>query len=208
MGKTFLSGLWLLGVVCVAVWAGSQLSLEEELFDFGSVIDGAIVEHTFLLTNAGDASLTIWHVSHTCGCTTYHLPKWELAPGKSVDITVRFNAIGYSDNPQPVIQASTILPKDPFGPYVLVLKGLVNWVGQISALGRYEAQTPSGQLPRECESSPVFARSVLPKSALVNLQVGLLPVEDVQAVLPFLELLKRLFNCRCSSTQIDAKLSY
>ncbi len=184
MGKTFLSGVWLVGVVCVAVWGGPRLSLEEELFDFGSVIDGTVVVHTFPLTSAGDAPVTILQVSHPCGCTTYELDKETIDPGETARLTVRFNTAGYSRNPQPVEQTITVYSNDPAGPHRVILKGIVLSSGEEPAASR--ESDPLG----EGKPAGILGQPVPPKPTFINLQVDLVTPEDAENVLPILELME------------------
>lgn len=69
----------------------AKMSFEEPTFDFGSVREGTVVEHTFAFTNTGKKPLLISNARSTCGCTVPDWPKEPIMPGKSGVIQVRFN---------------------------------------------------------------------------------------------------------------------
>lgn len=105
--------------------AGAVISFKESAKDFGDIVQGDKVEHTFTLTNTGTAPLVISNVAATCGCTVPSWPKEPIAPGKSADIKVSFNSAGkmgkqnsvvriYSNASEPIEKVSLIsnvLPK-------------------------------------------------------------------------------------------------
>ncbi len=71
-----------------------EISFEEALFDFGSIKEGAVVEHTFGFTNTGTQPLKITQAKPSCGCTA---PDWthkEIAPGEKGTVTVKFDSRG------------------------------------------------------------------------------------------------------------------
>jgi len=54
----------------MAAAASPKISVDNAVHDFGEVIEGIAVVHTFVLTNDGDEPLTIDDVQVSCGCTT------------------------------------------------------------------------------------------------------------------------------------------
>jgi len=87
-------------LVLIAIGASAQsngpvIAWEKPTFDFGDVVQGEKVEHTFKFKNTGNVPLVITNVQVTCGCTT---PKgWErdpILPGASSELTVSFNSSG------------------------------------------------------------------------------------------------------------------
>lgn len=96
MKKLFFAFV-VLGVVVhsSAQSSGPAITWEKSVYDFGDVVQGDKVEHTFKFKNTGNESLIITNVQVTCGCTT---PKgWArdpIAPGQSGEITVAFNSLG------------------------------------------------------------------------------------------------------------------
>lgn len=74
---------------------GAAISWEKATHDFGDVIQGDKVEHTFRFTNTGNKDLVITNVQVTCGCTTPKgWPRDPIAPGGSGELTVAFNSAG------------------------------------------------------------------------------------------------------------------
>jgi hypothetical protein len=84
--------------------SGPVITWEKNSYDFGDVIEGEKVSHTFKFTNTGNGELVITNVEVTCGCTT---PKgWSrdpIAPGSTDELTVAFNSAGKSGKQHKVI---------------------------------------------------------------------------------------------------------
>jgi hypothetical protein len=74
--------------------SGPVIVFEEEVYDFGDIIQGEKVEHTFRFENGGDEPLILSNVLTTCGCTATDWPRDPIAPGKSGEISVNFNSAG------------------------------------------------------------------------------------------------------------------
>lgn len=71
------------------------MSFDEAMYDFGTINEGDIVEHTFSFTNTGDAPLVITNAKGSCGCTVPTYPKNEqIMPGDQGEMTVKFNSNG------------------------------------------------------------------------------------------------------------------
>ena len=99
--------------------SGAVITFKEKSVDFGDIVQGAKVEHTFVLTNSGTVPLVISNVAATCGCTVPSWPKEPVAPGKSAEIKVTFNSTGkmgqqnsvvriYSNASEPIEKISLI----------------------------------------------------------------------------------------------------
>ena len=86
-------------VLALAIQANAQesgpvITFKENSKDFGDIVQGQQVAHTFVLTNTGKQPLIISNVAATCGCTVPSWPKEPVAPGKSAEIKVSFNSTG------------------------------------------------------------------------------------------------------------------
>ncbi|MDO6438816.1 DUF1573 domain-containing protein [Cyclobacterium sp. 1_MG-2023] len=96
---------------------------EEEIFDFGTIDEGKVVEHVFKFKNEGQVPLIISNIQASCGCTSPEWSKEPVKPGDEGFIKVVFNSRGKSgvQSPTVTIQANT-------SPSVtrLRLKGTVN----------------------------------------------------------------------------------
>lgn len=99
--------------------AGAVITFNQNSIDFGDIVQGQKVEHTFVLTNSGKQPLIISNVAATCGCTVPSWPKEPVAPGKSAEIKVSFNSAGkvgkqnsvvriYSNATEPIEKVSLI----------------------------------------------------------------------------------------------------
>src|SRR5437868_252451 len=75
--------------------AGAVITWEQDVYDFGEIIAGEKVEHTFRFSNTGTEPLVITNVQVTCGCTTPKgWPRDPIAPGKKAELVVQFNSTG------------------------------------------------------------------------------------------------------------------
>jgi len=80
-----------------------QFKFKESTYDFGTITEGDVVEHTFKFTNTGEAPLVIQSASASCGCTVPSYPRTPVAPGETGEIQVKFD----SSN-KPGIQNKTV----------------------------------------------------------------------------------------------------
>jgi Protein of unknown function (DUF1573) len=75
--------------------SGAMITWDKATHDFGEIIQGDKVEHTFHFTNTGDKELVITNVEVTCGCTTPKgWPRDPISPGNSGELTIAFNSTG------------------------------------------------------------------------------------------------------------------
>lgn len=70
------------------------MTFEETSFDFGTIQEGEVVEHTFTFTNTGDAPLVLTAAKGSCGCTVPTWPREAIAPGETGEMLVSFNSRG------------------------------------------------------------------------------------------------------------------
>ncbi|WP_233268655.1 DUF1573 domain-containing protein [Cellulophaga sp. L1A9] len=68
------------------------LSFDESTYNFGTIKEGDVVEHTFNFTNTGDSALVITDAKASCGCTVPSFSSEEIAPGESGTILVKFDS--------------------------------------------------------------------------------------------------------------------
>ena len=66
-------------------------SFEDTEFDFGTVNEGDIVNHTYLFTNTGKSPLVIDKATASCGCTVPDWPKQPIGAGETGEIKIRFD---------------------------------------------------------------------------------------------------------------------
>lgn len=93
-----------------------QIAVSELVFDFGSVGLTEIVQHTFVLANQGESPLSISRAYTTCGCTTAELTASEIPPGKSIYVSLTFDAGFHDTGGQTVKRGVVIESNDPNTP--------------------------------------------------------------------------------------------
>ena len=82
---------------------GPVMSFKETVYDFGTVKQGEVVNHTFTFTNTGKEPLIIENASASCGCTVPEWTKTPIAPGQTGDIKVQFNSTGKYGQQAPMV---------------------------------------------------------------------------------------------------------
>jgi hypothetical protein len=74
---------------------GAIITFDKKTHDFGDIVQGDKVEHTFYFTNTGNEPLIITNVQVTCGCTTPKgWPREPIPPGARGELTVGFSSSG------------------------------------------------------------------------------------------------------------------
>jgi len=99
------------------------MEFEEKEFDFGTVDEGEVVEHTFVFTNTGDAPLIVSNATASCGCTVPTWTKEAIVPGEKGEMLVKFNTSGKQNQQmaQVIITGNTASGKE-----TLRIKAFVN----------------------------------------------------------------------------------
>ncbi len=68
------------------------ISFDSTQFDFGKIIEGNEVSHTFNFKNTGTANLVITDVRASCGCTSPSWPKEIIKVGESNSIVLKYDS--------------------------------------------------------------------------------------------------------------------
>ena len=71
--------------------ATSQISFEETVFNFDTILQNSSGEHVFRFSNVGNAPLLITSAFSSCGCVVPEWPKEPIAPGMASSIKVKYN---------------------------------------------------------------------------------------------------------------------
>ncbi len=71
------------------------LKFREDFYDFGSIIQGEVVSHTFYFCNTGNDVLIIKDLIPDCGCTKPKIEKKILKPGEESSVEVIFDSKGW-----------------------------------------------------------------------------------------------------------------
>lgn len=68
------------------------MSFAETEFDFGTVVEGEKVSHTYKFKNDGQEPLILSNAKGSCGCTVPSWPREPIPPGGEGEVTVEFNS--------------------------------------------------------------------------------------------------------------------
>ena len=91
------------GVEEDSVISNASFKWESTLYNFGTIKQGDVVNHTFKFTNSGTEPLQIQSTSASCGCTVPDHTKEPIPPGGTGEVVVRFDSKSKSDQQNPVI---------------------------------------------------------------------------------------------------------
>jgi len=70
------------------------ITFDNEVFDFGEIVQGEKVNHSFTFKNTGNNDLLISSAQGSCGCTVPTWPKNPIKPGETGKIDVEFDSNG------------------------------------------------------------------------------------------------------------------
>ncbi len=101
-----------------------KFQFAEEEWDFGTLVDGEKVSHTFRFKNIGNADLVISSASASCGCTVPKHTKKPIPPGESGEIEVTFNSAGKASG-VPITKDITVIANTNPVQTILRIKSVV-----------------------------------------------------------------------------------
>lgn len=105
-----------------------KLVCDEPLKDFGTVVKGEEVFHTFEIKNEGNANLTILDVRSSCGCTIAEADK-VIKPGQIGKVKIKLET---KDFKGPITKDITIVSNDPENPQLkLFLKAIIKPIVEV-----------------------------------------------------------------------------
>ncbi|HRI29026.1 MAG TPA: DUF1573 domain-containing protein [Chitinophagales bacterium] len=70
------------------------MTFDYNTIDFGTIVTGSKVQHSFAFTNTGAAPLIIHDASGSCGCTVPEIPLEPIAPGETGTIVIHYDSTG------------------------------------------------------------------------------------------------------------------
>lgn len=88
-----------------------RIKVEAMEHDFGEIVQGAVVKHTFIIKNEGDAPLEI-NARPSCGCVTPYFDK-VIEPGKEGRIEAELRSAGFRGAQVKTIQVTSNDPDNP-----------------------------------------------------------------------------------------------
>ncbi len=109
-------------------FAPPKLVVEEAVYDWGAVVRGTVVTHTFQLHNKGGTPLIIQRVKPACGCTAVDEPKEAIPPGGSAPVTLKVDTTKFKGS---IKKTAQVWSNTPSSPDVLTLQGDVDTVYKI-----------------------------------------------------------------------------
>ncbi len=83
-----------IGATAVNAQSGPTITFEEMSHDFGKLNEGPEYPYVFKFKNTGTAPLIINNVVTPCGCTSPSFTREPVAPGKTGEVTVKYNSSG------------------------------------------------------------------------------------------------------------------
>ena len=69
-----------------------KIRWDKEEHDFGEILDGDMVSHTFTFTNTGEGPLTLTDTKTRCGCTVPEYSEDPIMPGQQGEMTVLYDS--------------------------------------------------------------------------------------------------------------------
>jgi hypothetical protein len=94
-----------------------KITVDNKIFNFGTIKKGDKAEHTFTISNSGKSNLIIRKVKASCGCTAIKPEKTVISPGEKTTITAIFNSAGKNGRQNKSI---TVITNDPLSSNVLL----------------------------------------------------------------------------------------
>ncbi len=80
--------------VDAALKDSTTVQLIDSVYDFGTVKDGELVQHSFSFKNTGTKALVVQAAHASCGCTVPEKPEQPIKPGETGVIKVVFDTKG------------------------------------------------------------------------------------------------------------------
>jgi hypothetical protein len=130
MIKNTLFTIIVLSAISYAQLLQPKIVLQQTSYDFGTIKQGEVATHDFVLSNSGGDLLKISNVSASCGCTAAAPEKKELAPGESTNLKVSFNSAGRQGKQNKTIRVYSNDPQNP--EMVLTFTGVVVLPGAVT----------------------------------------------------------------------------
>ena len=89
------------------------LNFSETQYDFGKILEGKVVEHTFKFQNIGKATLKISDIKTSCGCTAALVSNEKIGPGEEGTLKVELDTKNRQGKMSRTITITSNDPKEP-----------------------------------------------------------------------------------------------
>ncbi|SFH25709.1 DUF1573 domain-containing protein [Pedobacter insulae] len=123
MKKLFLLIAIVFGITTISMAQAKpgEFKFDSEVHDFGNIVLGKPVVHTFNFTNIGEAPIIITKVETTCGCTVPEYTKLPIKKGEKGFIKVTLTPAGPA---VPIVKSITLTSNARTTTKVLLIKGV------------------------------------------------------------------------------------
>jgi hypothetical protein len=95
------------------IQANPVLNFSETQYDFGTIEEGKVVEHTFKFQNNGKATLNIDDIKTSCGCTAALVSNKKIGPGEEGTLKVELDTKNRKGKMSRTITITSNDPKQP-----------------------------------------------------------------------------------------------
>jgi hypothetical protein len=145
--KQFFLAMWMCLTIGMTVLSGQDgapsMVVDNPVKDFGNVMKGEMVKHTFRFSNEGSSTLEILGAEATCGCQETLLSSKQIEAGQSgqIDVSVDTSVLIGA-----VTESVKIFTNDPQHPSVLLsIKADVQQEISLSSPSIYFGDVPKGK---------------------------------------------------------------
>lgn len=90
-----------------------NITIPIDVWNFGEVKSGEVVEYDFVILNSGEAELVIDSVTPTCSCTKAKIDVNKIKPGKEAKLKVVLDTAGKSGEYVSLIMIASNDPDEP-----------------------------------------------------------------------------------------------
>lgn len=123
MFRAFFIFICLISSASAETYRKPKFFVENPIYDFGTVHEGAKVEANFVVKNLGEGPLIIEKLVAGCGCTASTATKGAILPGKQGKINLTFDTSGFSGEK---LKSVRVYTNDPDAPTSMVsIQGVV-----------------------------------------------------------------------------------
>ena len=92
----------------------TSVQMIDSAFNFGNIIEGEKVEHSYIFKNTGTNPLVVFEAHASCGCTVPEKPEKPILPGETGYLKVVFNSAGkHGHNEKDINVSSNANPAFP-----------------------------------------------------------------------------------------------
>lgn len=99
------------------------MKFDNDVFNFGTIVEGTVITHKFNFVNVGTSTLEISDTKPSCGCTIASFPFLGIEPGEKGTISMKFDSHHKLGNQDATIE---VYSNSKPNPYILKVRGIVD----------------------------------------------------------------------------------